>query len=198
MAQGICDLGVDVIVGGHPHVVQPVELLTAQNDPNHTTVCLYSMGNAVSNQRLGNIKAVSTAHTEDGMLFSVTFEKYSDGTVHLRSVDLLPCWVYRRTDATGNEYNILPLDMEKADEWETMFNFPSYVANNAQRSYERTMKIVEEGMTAAQTYLDECKTAREEYYYNLAFFPEMFETEPTVAAAETTAEATEGETAPTE
>lgn len=199
IAQKLCDMGIDVIVGGHPHVIQPVELLTSTTDENHKTVCLYSMGNAVSNQRLGNIKAVSTAHTEDGLLFSVTFEKYSDGTVYLQGVDLLPCWVYRRTDNTGNEYNILPLDMEKSGEWETMFNFPTYVANNAQRSYERTMKIVGEGMTAAQTYLEESKAAREEYYYNLAFFPEKFATEPTEAATEAATEApTEGETTPTE
>ena len=43
IAQKLCDLGVDVIVGGHPHVVQPVELLTSTTDPEHATVCLYSM-----------------------------------------------------------------------------------------------------------------------------------------------------------
>jgi len=49
IAQNLCDLGIDVIVGGHPHVVQPVDLLTSTLDPEHKTVCLYSMGNAVSN-----------------------------------------------------------------------------------------------------------------------------------------------------
>ena len=63
MAQRICDLGVDVIIGGHPHVVEPIELLESTVDPNHRTVCLYSMGNAVSNQRLGLLKSISTAHT---------------------------------------------------------------------------------------------------------------------------------------
>ena len=91
IAQNLCDLGIDVIVGGHPHVIQPVQLLESTTDPNQKTVCLYSMGNAVSNQRFGNISYVNTAHTEDGLLFSATFEKYSDGTVYLQDVDILPC-----------------------------------------------------------------------------------------------------------
>ena len=55
IAQKLCDIGFDVIVGGHPHVVQPMELLESTVDPSHKTVCIYSVGNAVSNQRSGYI-----------------------------------------------------------------------------------------------------------------------------------------------
>ena len=58
MAQKLCDLGFDVIVGGHPHVVQPVDLLTSTVDPDHKTVVIYSLGNAVSNQRNGGWHSV--------------------------------------------------------------------------------------------------------------------------------------------
>ena len=40
------------------------------------------MGNAVSNQRRERA-SIKTGHTEDGVLFSITFAKYSDGTVLL-------------------------------------------------------------------------------------------------------------------
>ena len=109
MAQKLCDLGIDVIVGGHPHVVQPVDLLTSTVDPDHKTVIIYSLGNAVSNQRNGYIQAAPPYYTEDGILFTVTFEKYSDGAVYLQSVDALPTWVNMRTDG-AKQYNILPLD----------------------------------------------------------------------------------------
>ena len=49
IAQNLCDLGVDVIIGGHPHVIQRYDTLTASN--GHQTLCLYSMGNELSNQR---------------------------------------------------------------------------------------------------------------------------------------------------
>ena len=190
MAQKICDLGVDVLIGGHPHVVQPMDLISSTTDEDHKMVCLYSMGNAVSNQRQGNLSAIATAHTEDGVLFSITFSKYSDGTVYLESTDLLPMWVYRRSDGTGNEYNIMPLDMERRDEWTSWMNFQDYHATAAENSYNRTMAIVGEGLTACQEYLKGQYEAREEYYYDLAFHPEKFATEPTEAPteAETTAE----------
>ena len=63
IAQSLCDLGVDVIIGNHPHVVQSAELLSSSLDPSQKTVCLYSTGNAVSNQRQGTIDSLSTAHT---------------------------------------------------------------------------------------------------------------------------------------
>ena len=193
IAQKICDLGVDVIVGGHPHVVQPMDLLESTVDPEHKTICLYSMGNAVSNQRQGNLTAISTAHTEDGVLFSVTFSKYSDGTVYVESTDLLPVWVYRRTDGTGNEYNMLPLHIEEADGWMEAFNMKEHTVTAAKNSHARTMAIVQEGLTECQTWLQESFDAREQYYYDLAFNPEKFATEateaPTEAATETTAAA---------
>ena len=190
MAQKICDLGVDVLIGGHPHVVQPMDLISSTTDEDHKMVCLYSMGNAVSNQRQGNLSAIATAHTEDGVLFSITFSKYSDGTVYLESTDLLPLWVYRRSDGTGNEYNIMPLDMERRDEWTSWMNFQDYHATAAENSYNRTMAIVGDGLTACQEYLKGQYEAREEYYYDLAFHPEKYATEPTQAPteAETTAE----------
>ena len=191
IAQKICDLGVDVIVGGHPHVVQPMDLLESTVDPDHKTICLYSMGNAVSNQRQGNLTAISTAHTEDGVLFSVTFSKYSDGTVYVESTDLLPVWVYRRTDGTGNEYNMLPLHIENADSWMEDYNMKEHTVNAARNSHARTMQIVQEGLTECQTWLQESYDAREQYYYDLAFNPEKFATEATEAPTEAVTEATE-------
>lgn len=153
MAQAICDLGVDVIVGGHPHVVQPVALLTAQNDPDHTTVCLYSMGNAVSNQRLERMPSYD-GYTEDGVLFQVTFASYSDGTVMLESAELLPTWVNLTKGAeTGKTaYEIIPLD-RGVEDWKTAFTLSDGEFEQAQRSYERTMSIVGEGMEQVRTVL---------------------------------------------
>ena len=147
VAQGLCDLGIDVIVGGHPHVVQPVDLLSSTTDPDHKTVCLYSMGNAISNQRR-NLMNLNTGHTEDGVLFSFTFAEYSDGTVRLDSVELLPTWVWMGS----NSYRIIPLDTEVAD-WGSAFNLGSDGVASAKASYDRTMKLVAEGIQESNEYL---------------------------------------------
>lgn len=169
MAQKLCDLGIDVIIGGHPHVVQPVELLESTVDPEHKTVCLYSMGNAVSNQRLGNLQSINTAHTEDGILFTVTFEKYSDGNVYLAGTDALPTWVNMHTNSRGRtEYNILPLDDDRREDWASQFDIGDATLNAMKNSYERTMAIVGEGLTECQTWLEQAKEDREAYYLELS------------------------------
>ena len=167
-AQALCDLGVDVIVGGHPHVVQPVEVLTSTSDPAHNTICIYSMGNAVSNQRSGNIPACPTPHTEDGILFEITFEKYSDGQVYIQSADILPTWVNLHRDNGGNEYNILPLDPEEKDQWQETFQLNDEGLRKANASYDRTMKIVGEGLQQIQDFLAQQKTDRDARYLELA------------------------------
>ncbi len=177
IAQKLCDMGVDVIIGGHPHVVEPVELLTSTTDPNRRTVCLYSMGNAVSNQRLGEISRMSTAHTEDGVLFSITFSKYSDGTVYLEDAQLIPTWV-RAVDANGNtvvrksativRYEMLPLDDTRRDQWAEMFGINDSTLAQCTDSWQRTMDITGPGMSLVKDYLHAEKIAREANYLWLA------------------------------
>ena len=48
IAEYLSDLGVDVIIGSHPHVVQPIEYI---ND----TLVIYSLGNFISNQLSVNL-----------------------------------------------------------------------------------------------------------------------------------------------
>ena len=191
IAQKLCDLGVDLIVGGHPHVVEPVELLTSSKDPNHKTVCLYSLGNAVSNQRQGNLSNVPTAHTEDGMFFTYTFEKYSDDTVYLSSVEVIPTWINMYNNANRRrEYNILPLEDSKRDQWQTMYELDDATLKKASASYDRTMEIVGEGVTASNEYLAQQKQARDDHYLEMVqpgYVPpaETPETVPQTAPTET-------------
>ncbi len=72
-AQLLADLGVDVIIGAHPHVVQPIEMID-------DTIVFYSLGNLISAQD-GTLKRI-------GLLGSVTIEKtVIDG---VSSIELLP------------------------------------------------------------------------------------------------------------
>ena len=162
LAQKFCDLGVDLIVGGHPHVVEPVELLTSTRDPGHKTVCLYSLGNAFSNQRREEMTSQKSGHTEDGMLFQFTFQKYSDNRVYLSSVDVIPTWVNKFQNAEEKrEYNILPLEKEKRDQWQSLFALDAVTAQLAAESYSRTMAIVAGGLEASNAWLSQQLPNRE-------------------------------------
>ena len=154
MAQRLCNLGADLIVGGHPHVVEPVELLTSTEDPAHKTVCLYSLGNAFSNQRREEMTSQKSGHTEDGMLFNMNFRKYSDNSVHLASVDVIPTWVDKHTDPEGKRaYHILPLENSRRDQWQTLFSLDENTYQKAIESYSRTMNIVGPGLEASNAWL---------------------------------------------
>ena len=161
MAQKLCDMGVDVIVGGHPHVVQPVDLLTSSVDAEHKTVVLYSMGNAVSNQRIKEMESEPTGHTEDGVLFCVTFSKYSDGSVYVDSAELIPTWVNLNSNSGSTEYNILPLEESTAAQWQAQFGLTDSQLASAKASFDRTEALVLTGMEKAQTYFAQQKQLRE-------------------------------------
>ena len=162
MAQKLCDMGVDVIVGGHPHVVQPVDLLTSSTDSEHKAIVLYSMGNAVSNQRKEEMqKSDPTGHTEDGVLFCVTFSKYSDGSVYVDSAELIPTWVNMHSNSGTKEYNILPLEESTASQWQAQFGLTDNQLASAKASFDRTEALVLPGMEKAQTYFAQQKQLRE-------------------------------------
>ena len=146
IAQRLCDLGVDVIIGGHPHVVQPVEYIESTVDPDHSALCIYSVGNVVSNQMKGVDPAFKSGHSEDGVLFSVTFGKYDDGTIAITAVNALPTWVNRNTNSGSRRYDIIPLDISRIDQWQQLYGLTDEQLVSAQESYERTMTIVEEGL----------------------------------------------------
>ena len=155
-------------------------------DPDHKTVCIYSVGNAVSNQRAGYISQAPGAYTEDGALFEVTFEKYSDGKVYVAGTDVIPTWVNMHTTDGVKEYNILPLADSTRESWRETFKLNDNTMGFAEKSYKRTMGIVGEGLEACQAYLDQAKIDREEYYYDLAHNPEKYATEPVETVAEET------------
>ena len=163
MAQKLCDLGVDVIVGAHPHVVEPVDLLTSTVSGKNT-LCVYSMGNAISNQRVEEPSiTMKSGHTEDGMLFSFTVTKYSDGSVRLTDAAVLPTWVH----LYSKTYQIIPLDKTVSD-WSVFgLNQSRDGMERAKKSYDRTMAIVGEGLEKFQAFFAEQQRQLDEYNASL-------------------------------
>jgi len=118
IAQKLCDLGVDVIIGGHPHVIQDAEMLTSQTDENHQTLCFYSLGNLVSNQnRLTMGDTMNKNYTENGLMVELTVRKYATGETVVTNVKTIPLWVHRYYDSASAKmrYEILPVEAALAD-----------------------------------------------------------------------------------
>ena len=131
IAQKMCDLGVDVIIGGHPHVVQPTEVFESSIS-GKKTICLYSMGNFVSSMNR-NQKKNNADYVEDGALFSFTVKRNIAGKAEISFADVLPIWVENK----DGKYVVIPLDLNnKVNGWN----------ENHENSYNRTMGLVSNGL----------------------------------------------------
>jgi poly-gamma-glutamate synthesis protein (capsule biosynthesis protein) len=97
VAHKMLDAGASVVVGHHPHVLQPVETYTTQDGRN--TVIFYSLGNFLSNQSRTYVDGLmpdKDGDPRDSMigLFSAVRKDYGPAgiRVELGHVGILPVW----------------------------------------------------------------------------------------------------------
>ena len=91
------DWGADIIFGGHPHVVEPSEVVKKDGQQK---LIIYSMGNFISNQRIETMDGVDSAEwTERGVLMDVTLEK-KNGQTTIKTAQAHPTWVNRTPKGT--------------------------------------------------------------------------------------------------
>ena len=99
--------GADIILGGHPHVLQPYELDLIQDKygERKQRLVIYSLGNFVS----GQIKR----YTNGGMIFNFKLtKKMQTGKteISIQDVGYVPVFVYVSNDKSGYQYNVLPVE----------------------------------------------------------------------------------------
>jgi poly-gamma-glutamate synthesis protein (capsule biosynthesis protein) len=97
--------GADIIIGSHPHVVQPMEWHKADSIKNERLV-VWSLGNFVSNQR--------KRYTDGGTLFSITLQKES-GKTSIKDAGYQLTWVYNPVQNHKKQYYILPAARYETD-----------------------------------------------------------------------------------
>ncbi|ACL65738.1 putative enzyme of poly-gamma-glutamate biosynthesis (capsule formation)-like protein [Anaeromyxobacter dehalogenans 2CP-1] len=102
LAHRLADAGALVVLGHHPHVLQPVELYRRAD--GRTAVIAYSLGNFVSNQSRNYVAGVTpdaVAATRDGALLRVSLARrdYGRGVeeVEVAGADYLPLWTENDT-----------------------------------------------------------------------------------------------------
>lgn len=81
----MAELGVDLVIGTHPHVIQPVEWY--ETEAGQKMLVYYSLGNYV-NATSGT--GIGTANRMLGAMATIEFEKQESGQVEIVSYDALP------------------------------------------------------------------------------------------------------------
>ena len=100
-AQMLADAGVDVIIGGGPHIVQRAEYIrtTDANGKPKQVLCLYSLGNFLTDQR-GKGK-------DCGIIFDFTINRDTDGRITISDPVYRTTWVWRRQSGSVFRYSVL-------------------------------------------------------------------------------------------
>ena len=99
-ARYMYECGADMVIGGHPHVVQPITLENRNEKGVAQRVTAYSLGNFVSNQR--------KRYTDGGIIVKCELVRDTTGVVRVTDYEYLPYWVYKGTCQGKYQYHILP------------------------------------------------------------------------------------------
>lgn len=98
VAKFLFENGVDVIIGSHPHILQPM-IYTPENATEKEKLLVYSLGNFVSNQR--------TSPRDGGAMYEIVFEKI-DGEIRIKRHGYHLTWVRKSNQNNRPFFEILP------------------------------------------------------------------------------------------
>lgn len=104
IAKKLNEMGIDIVLGNHPHVIQPYEIMT--NSQGKKTFVIYAQGNNLSNQCFEELQ---DARTEDGYIVNFELAVGAEG-LEIKEYEVIPLWVYREQRADGlYTHRMIPL-----------------------------------------------------------------------------------------
>ena len=98
IADFLVDQGVDLIIGGHPHVIQPMKVVRNEKEDKDVLV-VYSLGNFISNMK--------TADTRGGALVRARIERGEDGKARFVSADY-DTFLSAKPTSPGTNFMVIP------------------------------------------------------------------------------------------
>ena len=129
IAEFLFSHNVRIIIGHHPHVVQPIHTRTQADSITHAVY--YSLGNFVSNQRKTN--------TDGGMLAHIVLSKaHKEAPVTIQTIDYSLVWVHKYFENRKPIFRILPIQADT-----TSYNLTPYEQWTMDRFEKATNKIVQ-------------------------------------------------------
>jgi len=105
LADFLFENGADIVLGSHPHVLEPMEKRTIELEDGTTKdgFLIYSLGNFCSAQK--------DKYTKDSIILNLQLTKHPDGKVTIDSYDYVP--IYMQDSGTGAEDRYQIVDLNK-------------------------------------------------------------------------------------
>lgn len=121
LAHNLIEAGADIILGSHPHVVQPYEVIEVQDEQGNVRkgVIIYSMGNFISAQ-VGVERNL-------GLIFGLTIRKQMpEGTIEIDEITTIPTWVHRYKSGGKDQFRVLPIEQVLAQQEDELLTSQDY------------------------------------------------------------------------
>ncbi|MCI8655730.1 MAG: CapA family protein [Clostridia bacterium] len=140
LADFLFENGVDVILGGHPHVLEPMEkrTLTLPDGSTKDGFLIYSLGNFVSGQK--------DEDTKTSAILNLTFTKNGEtGKMSIDSAKYTPVYMYKSASSQTQRFKLLVTEKSIADyESGTNTSIGITTYNNLKNALKSTRKILGE------------------------------------------------------
>ena len=110
LADFLFENGIDVILGGHPHVLQPMEkrTITLPDGSTKDGFVIYSLGNFISGQKKEN--------TKTSAILNLTFTKNGEtGKMSIDSAKYLPIYMYNISSSNPQSHKLILAEKAIAD-----------------------------------------------------------------------------------
>ena len=108
LANFLFENGVDIILGNHPHVLEPMEkrTITLEDGTEKEVFVVYALGNFTADQR--------DEITRDSAILNLTITKNTNGKISIDKVNYVPIYMYKNTSVNTHKFKIL--DIKKSIE----------------------------------------------------------------------------------
>ena len=104
LADFLFENGVDIILGSHPHVLEPMEkrTITLDDGTKKDGFLIYSLGNFMSGQVIEN--------TMNTIILQLKITKHADDSISIDSYNYIPIYMYDKGNGQDKRYKILDID----------------------------------------------------------------------------------------
>ena len=119
--------GVDIILGTHPHVLEPMEkrTITLEDGTTNDGFVIYSLGNFISDQNAEN--------TRNSIILNLDITKHVDGKITIDNYEYIPIYMYK--DKSKEKQKMKLLDINK-----TIYNYENYIDTSISETLYNTLK----------------------------------------------------------
>lgn len=136
LADFLFENGADLILGSHPHVLEPMEkrTITLEDGTTKDGFVIYSLGNFISAQ--------TKQYTNHSIILNLTITKHAEGNITIDDINYTPIYVQNRGSSADERFKILDIKKSIEDYENGDSSISKELYNELTKALEATDKIL--------------------------------------------------------